>query len=132
MGEGQPIPISHIQLELGQAVVISVRQPDLGTRHPDLFEKLRTVVRHGTNSAILALGGGPNEDYDFDVDYGKDVAKLGEQLHKAGYPVEVVEREVRQTLIYEPHRNIDYRSAQDLTGFFVDRLSYSPKNLDPI
>ncbi len=127
MAEGEPLPIRYIKLEPGEAVVISATQPDLGTRFPDLFERLRALIRKSAGSGANALTGDLSYKDDFDADHGREIAKLGQRLHRAGFPVDTVSYEVRNTLQHEPHRNIDGRLVEDLTGFFVDKLSYAPK-----
>lgn len=127
MPEGQPKSVHHIQLGPGEAVVISAPIPDLGTHHPDLREELHGLVRRSTNLAIYAQSGIVEDRDAFDGHFGREVASIGNKLKRAGIPVQVVEDEVREVLQHEPHRNIDGRSAEDLTGFYVSSLSYSLK-----
>lgn len=127
MTEGQPKSVHHVQLGPGEAIVISAPVPDLGTHHPDLQEELHGLVRRSTNLAIYAQSGRIEDRDDFDGNFGEEVAAIGKSLKEAGIPVQQVAEEVRQVLQHEPHRNIDDKSAEDLTGFYVGSLSYSPK-----
>ncbi|MEK7616783.1 MAG: hypothetical protein AAB414_01900 [Patescibacteria group bacterium] len=127
MLEGESQQIRHIRLEPGQAIVVSVVKPDLGTFHPDLRQRLDSLIRRSANNARFALGGDTNDQDAFDGNFGKEIEDIGKNLHKAGIPLEEVETEITQILLHEPHGNIDGRTAHALTGFYVPRLSYSPK-----
>ena len=127
MPEGEPQQIHHVQLELGQALVVSVVTPDLGTRFPDLREEIRTAVRRSAEGMRFALSGNPDDRDAFLMDHGRRFEILGGRLHKAGIPAEMVFAEAFATLMVEPHGNVTPRFAKDLAGFFTDNLSYSPK-----
>lgn len=127
MTEGEPQQIHHVQLELGQALLVSVAVPDLGTRFPDLREEVRSAVRRSAESMRFALSGTPEDRDSFFMDHGSRFERLGDRLHRVGIPAEMVFEEAFATLMTEPRGNVTPRLAKDMAGFFTDNLSYSPK-----